>query len=62
MNQTATQKLLTRKEAAEHLGVCVHSLMKWGRTGKIREIRLSRRAVRYRVSDLENFIEEGASK
>lgn len=55
-------QLLTRKEAAAFLGVCQHSLLKWGKAGRIREIRLTRRAIRYRLADLEKFIEEGASK
>lgn len=57
-----SKDLLTRKEAAEYLGVCIHSLMHWGKAGKIREIRLTRRAIRYRRADLEQFILEGASK
>ncbi|MGE9291135.1 MAG: helix-turn-helix transcriptional regulator [Puniceicoccales bacterium] len=57
-----SKALLTRREAAEYLGCCVHTLMAWGRAGKVREIRLSRRAVRYRVADLERFIDEGANK
>jgi len=56
------QQLLTRQEAAAFLGVCPHSLMKWAKIGRIREIRLTRRAVRYRMADLEKFIAEGANK
>ena len=60
--QQTNDALLTRKEAARFLGLCQHTLMSLGKRGAIREIRITRRAVRYRREDLNQFINDMASK
>ena len=56
------EQLLTRKQAARLLNVCPHTLMKWGLKGLIREIRPTRKCVRYSRADLDDFISSFSSK
>lgn len=51
---------MTRTEAAEYLGLAVSTLEVWGSTKRydLPYIKLGR-SVRYRLSDLEAFIERG---
>jgi excisionase family DNA binding protein len=53
-----TDKLLTRKEAAQFLGLAESTLSNWACTKRvvIPTIRLGR-SVRYRLSDLNHYIE-----
>ena len=53
--------LLTIPQACELLGVCRDTLNSFYMSGKLRVIRLGR-AVRFRIEDLESFIERRASK
>lgn len=53
-----TEKLLTTKEAAEFLGVSKAFLERDRWAGaRVQFIRVGSRAVRYRLSDLEDYIE-----
>ena len=52
-------RLLTREEAAGFLGLSPQTLANWAHTGDggIPFIRVSRRAIRYRMSDLERWLQ-----
>ena len=53
----SADKLLTRNEAAKLLRLTPQTLAKWAMFNKnLPVIRLGLRAVRYRLSDVENFI------
>lgn len=53
------QTLLTEGEAAEYLRLTPRALQAWRYQGRgPRFVRISRRAIRYRLDDLERFIEE----
>jgi excisionase family DNA binding protein len=53
------QALLTEEEAAEYLRLTPRALQAWRYQGKgPRFVRISRRAIRYRRDDLEEFVEE----
>ena len=57
MSQAKSAKLLTRKEAAEYLGVKVQTLAAWAVTGRygLPVVKVGR-SVRYRRSDLEAWL------
>ena len=56
MNMTP-HKLLTREQAAEFIGMRPQTLACWAMTGKnLPVVKVSARAVRYRLADLEAFI------
>lgn len=48
--------LLTRREVAELLRVTPRTIHTYERAGKLKPVRLSGRAVRYRRSEVEAFI------
>jgi len=50
-------KLLTRREAADHLGLQVQTLAVWAMTGKHLPLVKVGRTVRYKLADLESFVE-----
>lgn len=53
------ETLLTRRQAAEVLGLQPQTLARWkweGREDRPPEVRVGRRAVRYRASDLTKWI------
>ena len=59
MATASDDRLLTRKQAAEVLGFQPQTLARWkweGREDRPPEVRVGRRAVRYRASDLANWI------
>ena len=59
MPATLEDRLLTRKEAAEILGFQPQTLARWkweGREDRPREVRVGSRAIRYRASDLLQWI------
>ena len=59
MTPAQDDRLLTRKQAAEVLGFQPQTLARWkweGREDRPPEVRVGRRAVRYRASDLEKWI------
>jgi excisionase family DNA binding protein len=47
---------MTYKEAALMLGIGHRTLQEWVAQGKIRAIKMSPRCVRFRRSDLEQFV------
>jgi hypothetical protein len=55
-------KLINRKQAAEFLGVKEATLAHWKCTGRynLSSVKIGR-LVKYRISDLEKFIEKGVS-
>lgn len=55
-----SKQLLTRKQAADFLGVKETTLAHWKCTGRynLPSVKIGR-LVKYRVSDLEQFIENG---
>ena len=57
--QPSTEILLNEEQVADTLGLTVRTLQAWRLRGKpgLPFIRLSRRAVRYRRSDVEAFVE-----
>ena len=56
-------ELLSRKEVAQHLGYrSTISIRRLEQAGKIKGIWLNSRVVRYRLKDIEQFIEEGGRK
>ena len=53
-----SNKIITRKEAAEILGLSPQTLAKWAMCGKnLPVIKLGNRTVRYLYADVMNFIE-----
>jgi hypothetical protein len=58
-NSPSPKALLTEKEAAEFLAVSDRVLQAWRVSGKGPEFRKLGRVVRYRVGDLEAFVEAG---
>ena len=55
--------LLTRKEAAAMLGIQYQTLAKWACLGIGPKItRIGSKLIRYRVSDLQDFIKRGEAK
>ena len=57
-----SSQLLTRKQAAEFLGVKESTLAHWKCTGRynLASVKIGR-LVKYRIADLEKFIEQGVS-
>ena len=52
------KQLYKREEAAEYLNLAVQTLAVWAMTGKhLPVVKIGTRAVRYRVSDLDAFID-----
>lgn len=49
-------KRLTAAQVAEMLGVNVHTIYKWARTGRIPCIKLGRHRMRFKLSDLERWL------
>ena len=52
--------LLSRRELAQRLHVCTHTIQRWERRGLIKSIRFNARVVRYRVEDVEKLIREAS--
>jgi hypothetical protein len=61
-NKLKSTKLLTRKEAAAFLGVKESTLAHWKCTGRynLASVKIGS-LVKYRIADLEKFIEQGVS-
>jgi len=53
------EHLLTRTEAAQILGLKPATIRAWTHQGRLPYVRLSSRAIRYKLSDLERLIREG---
>ena len=50
--------LITKKDAAQRLGLCVRMIEKLVAAGRLRCVKISRRAVRFRPCDLDAFAED----
>jgi excisionase family DNA binding protein len=58
MSQSIQSNLLTREQAAQFLSLKKSTLEAWAcRGGGPAMVRMGKRAIRYRISDLEKFIE-----
>ncbi len=55
-------RLLTARAVAEHLDVSTSTVLRWTRQGKLPGLRLPSGAMRYRESDLLDWIENRAIK
>lgn len=53
-----SKQLMTPVEAADTLAVSQDTLRRWAKEGRLTRVRLSRRAVRYRRSEIEALIED----
>ncbi len=60
--KTETDKLLTRREAADMLALKPQTLSRWAMTGKHLPVVRIGRTVRYRASDVEALMVSGAAK
>lgn len=58
----ALAPLLRAGEVARVLNVSVRAVYRWGESGQLKAIRLSDRSVRFRVADVESFVEAGATR
>lgn len=54
---TMPRRLLTAEEAATYLGIKLNTIQKWTCRHRLPVVRLSRRAVRYDIRDLDRLIE-----
>lgn len=54
--QTSLSPLWTRKQVADALGLCVHSVARYTRAGLLPCIKLNRRVVRYDPGAVQAFI------
>lgn len=51
------ERLLSLDEAADLAGLSKHTLRRWARIQRVGVVRLSSRAIRFRESDLEKFVQ-----
>ena len=61
VQQTILVGLLTRKQVADALGLCTHSVMRFTRRGLLPAVTLGPRVIRYRAEDIERFIQSGVT-
>jgi excisionase family DNA binding protein len=54
-------QLLKAEEIAEMLGLKVQTVYTMARRGELKKVKLSRRCLRFRPSDVERFIERKAA-
>jgi excisionase family DNA binding protein len=54
-------RLLTARDVADQLGVSAETVLRWTRRGELPAIRLPGGAIRYRVRDLDAWLEERAT-
>ena len=50
---------LTRKQLAHRLGVCLESIKRWEKSGRLAPIRFSSRTIRYPLKYVEKIEAEG---
>lgn len=55
-----TYEFVTRAQVAQMLQITIGTLIRWEKAGKLKALRLGSGSVRYRVSDVEAFIANGA--
>jgi excisionase family DNA binding protein len=54
--------LLTSREFGDRARVSQRTVLKWAAEGRIRGLRLGRRVLRFRQSELKRFLDGGANK
>jgi len=54
----ANSELWTERQAADYLGITPRTLRQWRNTRGVPHIRLTGKIVRYRMSDLQNWIDQ----
>ena len=54
--------LLTRKQVADALGLCVHTVARYTRRGLLPAVTLGPRVIRYRKQDVEKLIQSGVTE
>jgi excisionase family DNA binding protein len=52
-----TDRLLTAREVAERLGLSIETVLRWAATEKLPSFELSTRAIRFRESEIDAWIE-----
>jgi|SRR5579883_829374 len=60
--QQSLAGLLTRKEVADALKVCVHSIARYTKSGMLPCVRFNQRTIRYDPQTVQAFIQAGAAK
>lgn len=55
MTAYSTSEWLTQKEVAQRLGVCVSTVYRWRREGRLREKKWGYRTVRIHITELWRF-------
>jgi excisionase family DNA binding protein len=55
------ERLLTTREVADRLRVNAETVLRWHRRGDLPSVRLSTRAIRFRETDVEAFVEARAT-
>ena len=56
-----TGRLLTGREVADQLGVSVKTILRWAGSGELPAIRLSNRAIRFRESEIDAWVQARAT-
>lgn len=56
-----TGPLLTGRQVADMLGVSNKTILRWALEGELPSIRLSNRAIRFRPSDIDQWLDERAT-
>jgi excisionase family DNA binding protein len=59
---TTNTEFFTRKQIAELFQIAIPTVLRWEKSGKLKALRLGSGSVRYRVSDVEAFITNGAER
>jgi excisionase family DNA binding protein len=54
--QDVTSALMNTDEAAHYLRLSVHTVRAWSREGKLKTVKLGR-LLRFRLADLDDFVE-----
>lgn len=57
---TTNTEFFTRKQIAELFQITIPTVLRWEKAGRLRAVRLGTGSVRYRISDVEAFIANGA--
>lgn len=55
-NKTPQSALLTRRQVADRLGVCSHTIQRLTRRGELPALVFNRRLIRYKPEVIESFI------
>ena len=58
-SKPAPRQLLTAKQAAQYLDVCVRTLQNWGKQGRLNPVPFGRRRIRWDKSEVEALAQQG---